>query len=583
MLQATGRAVVTFHQDKPKYPRDMQTSKFHIYFSNLKNLSESRIEESAIIFTPDLDRWNDFALRTRFTYKVIDGKKQQISGEVHLAFLESQTTKASDGAADIVEAKIRQSPERLLPASEFPDFYTIHFEMNSYREIVRNCGPERAQEILLAMKDLVAVKHEGRLPKWFNQATTSRFFTLSFIRNAETFFAFHNAASILGGLELESFDGLSKELRLKFKLRTFQNDHELEFSFDPASDLPKRIAVIIGKNGVGKSQALAHFAQSLLRGDKHLRDGDGKPPVINRLLAVSSPGETRNTFPKPPKQPRIYYKRIILSRNFFADRQSGMGDILLRLARARETIKQKSRWELFCQTVGQIVPTTEIAIHLKPSDVSPQLTSSDEGDFVTLAHFLNGGEQNRLERWARVDIRADVSRLADGKLIPLSSGQLTFIRFAANACLHIENGTMVLIDEPETHLHPNYVSDFVRLLDALLVQTGSFAILATHSAYFVRMVPNSQVIILTQERPAFVTATTPRLKTLGADIGAISSFVFGDSPYGDDSFGNIFSQLKLKLQQAGDAAPAQLQALANELPAEAIMYLRRTIAEKPKV
>jgi len=142
---------------------------------------------------------------------------------------------------------------------------------------------------------------------------------------------------------------------------------------------------------------------------------------------------------------------------------------------------------------------------------------------------------------------------------------------------------MVLIDEPETHLHPNYVSDFVRLLDALLVQTGSFAILATHSAYFVRMVPNSQVIILTQERPAFVTATTPRLKTLGADIGAISSFVFGDSPYGDDSFGNIFSQLKLKLQQAGDAAPAQLQALANELPAEAIMYLRRTIAEKPKV
>jgi hypothetical protein len=80
-----------------------------------------------------------------------------------------------------------------------------------------------------------------------------------------------------------------------------------------------------------------------------------------------------------------------------------------------------------------------------------------------------------------------------------------------------------------------------------------------------------------------VTATTPRLKTLGADIGAISSFVFGDSPYGDDSFGNIFSQLKLKLQQAGDAAPAQLQALANELPAEAIMYLRRAIAEKPKV
>ena len=550
----------------------MQTSKFHIYFSNLKNLSESRIEEPAIIFTPDLDRWNDFALRTRFTYKVIDGEEPQISGEVHLAFLESQTTKASDGAADMVEAKIRQSPERLVPASEFPDFYTIHFEMNSYREIVRNCGPERAQEILLAMKDLVAVKQAGRLPKWFNQATTSRFFTLSFIRNAETFFAFHNAASILGGLEQESFDGLSKELRLKFKLRTFQNDHELEFSFDPASALPKRIAVIIGKNGVGKSQALAHFAQSLLRGDKHLRDGDGKPPVINRLLAVSSPGETRNTFPKPPKQARIYYKRIILSRNFFADRQSGMGDVLLRLARARETIKQKSRWELFCQTVGQIVPTTEIAIHLKPSAVSPQLASSDEGGFVTLAHFLNGGEQNRLERWARVDIRADVSRLADGNLLPLSSGQLTFIRFAANACLHIENGTLILCDEPETHLHPNFISQFVHLLDTLLIETGSFAVLATHSPYLVRETPRSQVIVLRESKPGIIEVAPVRLKTLGANVGAISAFVFQDEP-----FGSSVSVLVNRLTAKGIEGRKELESLESELPAETIMHLRRII------
>lgn len=555
----------------------MQISKYHVYFSNLKNLSKSRVEEPAIIFTPDLDRWNDFALRTRFTYKVIDGKEQQISGEVHLAFLESQTTKTSDGAADMVEAKIRQSPERLLPASEFPDIYTIHFEMNSYREIVRNCGPERAQEILLAMKDLVAVKHEGRLPKWFNQATTSRFFTLSFIRNAETFFAFHNAASILGGLEQESFEGLSKQLRLEFKLPAFQNSHALDFSFDPASDLPKRIAVIIGKNGVGKSQSLAHFAQSLLRGTKDLRDGEGNAPVINRLLAVSSPGETRNTFPKPPKQPRIFYKRIILSRNFFADRQSGMGDVLLRLARARETIKQKSRWDLFCQTVGQIVPTAEIAVHLKPADGLPQLASSDGGDYVTLANFQNGGEQNRLERWARVDIRADVSRLADGKLVPLSSGQLTFIRFAANACLHIENGTMVLIDEPETHLHPNYVSDFIRLLDTLLAQTGSFAIFATHSAYFVREVTRSQVIVLRQVADNRVETVSPRLKTLGADIGEISHFVFEDA-----YFGSLLAQVRAHLVEKPDQAPKVLKLLEGEVSTEALMSLQRIQPVKSK-
>lgn len=550
-------------------------NKYHIYFSNMHLERLRQMQLPAIVFSPSLDHWNDFGYRTRFSYQVLEKDQQRVAGDVHLAFLEKEQSEESP--AKMVVAKLKQGNTHLLPAKEFAEFYTMHHEMNSYREIVRNCGPERAQEILLAMKDLVAVRRAGRLPKWFSQATTSRFFTLAFVRNAETFFAFHNAASILGGLEQESFEGLSKQLRLKFKLRTFQNDHELEFSFDPTSDLPKRIAVIIGKNGVGKSQSLAHFAQALLRGTKDLRDGEGNAPIINRLLAVSSPGETRNTFPKPPKEPRIFYKRIILSRNFFADRQSGMGDVLLRLARARETIKQKSRWELFCQTVDQIIPTKEIAVHLKSADGLPQLASSDGDDYATLENFQNGGEQNRLERWARVDVRADVSRLADGKLVPLSSGQLTFIRFAANACLHIENGTMVLIDEPETHLHPNYVSDFIRLLDTLLVQTGSFAILATHSAYFVREVTRSQVIVLRQVADNRVETVSPRLKTLGADIGEISHFVFEDA-----YFGSLLAQVRAHLVEKPDQAPKVLKLLEGEVSTEALMSLQRSAPAKGK-
>ena len=82
-------------------------------------------------------------------------------------------------------------------------------------------------------------------------------------------------------------------------------------------------------------------------------------------LAVSSPGETE-TLSRSLQKTTNLLQTNYPEPEFFADRQSGMGDILLRLARARETIKQKSRWELFCQTVDQIVPTTEIAIHLKP-------------------------------------------------------------------------------------------------------------------------------------------------------------------------------------------------------------------------
>jgi energy-coupling factor transporter ATP-binding protein EcfA2 len=187
----------------------------------------------------------------------------------------------------------------------------------------------------------------------------------------------------------------------------------------------------------------------------------------------------------------------------------------------------------------------------------------------------NGGEQQRLERWGNVDARADVFRSVNGEVFPLSSGQLTFIRFAAQACLHIENGTMVLCDEPETHLHPNYISDFVRLLDKLLAETGSFAILATHSAYFVREVARSQVIVLRQTENKKVEVLTPRLRTFGADIGEISHFVFED-----ELFGNLVRQVRHQLKSNPSQAAKYLNSLERELSVEAWMSLSREVPRK---
>ena len=58
--------------------------------------------------------------------------------------------------------------------------------------------------------------------------------------------------------------------------------------------------------------------------------------------------------------------------------------------------------------------------------------------------------------------------------------------------------------------------------------TGSAAIIATHSAYFVREVFRDQVTVLSVDDDGIVQAITPRLRTFGADVGAISYFVFGE-------------------------------------------------------
>ncbi|HDS1524567.1 TPA: AAA family ATPase, partial [Stenotrophomonas maltophilia] len=94
-------------------------------------------------------------------------------------------------------------------------------------------------------------------------------------------------------------------------------------------------------------------------------------------------------------------------------------------------------------------------------------------------------------------------------------------------CDCIENGSLVLLDEPETHLHPNLISSFCSLLEKTLRATGSSAVIATHSAYFVREVFREQVTVINRTGN-FTEIVKPRLRTFGADIGAISRFVFGE-------------------------------------------------------
>jgi energy-coupling factor transporter ATP-binding protein EcfA2 len=128
-----------------------------------------------------------------------------------------------------------------------------------------------------------------------------------------------------------------------------------------------------------------------------------------------------------------------------------------------------------------------------------------------------------------------------------------------------------LFDEPETHLHPNLITEFMQLLHELLEITGSFAVLATHSAYVVREVPRSQVIILREAEPRQVVAITPRLKTLGADVGEISLFVFGD-----DLFARLVSRIRSrKRADTKEDAAALLEAMEEELATGAWMNLRR--------
>jgi energy-coupling factor transporter ATP-binding protein EcfA2 len=86
------------------------------------------------------------------------------------------------------------------------------------------------------------------------------------------------------------------------------------------------------------------------------------------------------------------------------------------------------------------------------------------------------------------DYRVVCSRLGDGgrRIRGLSVGELLFLSTMVRLAAAITPGSLVLIDEPETGLHPSWQSSYVSVLRSILPSSFcSHIFMATHSPYMV--------------------------------------------------------------------------------------------------
>lgn len=538
---------------------------FHIYFCK-DGVKLPSVKLPAIIFSPVDDSWNDFTYKCRYKYLISYGDaRREIKGQLFLGFI------AFD---EKIDASGRISTDfDVAEAHELPSFFTLLGGMGEYRYFVSEHGIDESNYLLLALNDLVASKRVARRSKLVENAIKTDVFNLAFMRDSERFFTFHNADSLLDGLDGEKFSGISTNLSLSYQLAGFSKQHRFDLNFDTDSILPKRIGVLIGRNGLGKSQALHTIVSSLVKGDQRFSDRELGRPIISRLLAIATPGETVNTFPPERPNKRIKYRRLILNRGARNKISRGFCDLCVQLVRSGEFIGGYDRWGLFKESIKFFPGIKNIVLPLSrgTSVASDHIFKVKGKYYVPLMQLNRGGEQAMLEIQGRVT-NANPMIFIDDKVCPLSSGQLAFIKFVIQACLFVENGTLVLLDEPETHLHPNFISEFVRILDRLLKLTGSIAVLATHSAYFVREVPRTQVLVFRESADGELSIQNPRLKTFGADVGAISYFVFED-----EITNALVEDILERFPQTTEDRKSLLEELEGELSADVVMYLRRKL------
>lgn len=85
--------------------------------------------------------------------------------------------------------------------------------------------------------------------------------------------------------------------------------------------------------------------------------------------------------------------------------------------------------------------------------------------------------------------------------------------------------SLVLLDEPEGHLHPPLLSAFLRTLSDLLYIKNGVAIIATHSPVVLQEIPKSCVWKVIRSREV-ISTQRPEIETFGENLGVLTREVF---------------------------------------------------------
>ena len=280
----------------------------------------------------------------------------------------------------------------------------------------------------------------------------------------------------------------------------------LVFRVNPNTEPPTNVHVLIGRNGVGKTRCIQNLIQSVLAGNQ--------TNSLNGLLERL--GNNSNEWG--------FAGLVSVSFSAFDDfdispasnsgiRVSQVGLRHKIESNAEEAFQVKTPEMLsedFAQSLGacRSGPRAKRWLEsLKTLEADPLFEEIGVGGLLHLDEATWYGNAKRLFR-----------KLSSGHAIVL----LTITRLVEL----VDERTLVILDEPEGHLHPPLLAAFIRAVADLLGKRNGVALVATHSPVVLQEVPMSCVWKLRRSGVVSV-AERPTLETFGENVGVLTSEVFG--------------------------------------------------------
>ncbi|MER5632298.1 AAA family ATPase [Streptomyces nitrosporeus] len=285
---------------------------------------------------------------------------------------------------------------------------------------------------------------------------------------------------------------------------------DLDFSVTPGSKPPTNIHVLIGRNGVGKTHLLNHMTRALAeeRAPQHevgtftMRGTPGEGGAFANVVSV-----TFSAFDpfEPLSQPRnqstgMQYKYIGLKT----------------ISRGDDKARPPKDWKALAR---------EFSLSVKVCIQGARLTRWRKA-LETLEADPIFGDARVADLADSASDDAELSHRASDLFRKLSSGHKIVLLTVTRLVETVEERSLVLLDEPEAHLHPPLLSAFTRALSDLLVNRNGVAIIATHSPVILQEVPRNCAWKL--RRSGFdVVAERPMVETFGENVSVLTREIFG--------------------------------------------------------
>lgn len=137
------------------------------------------------------------------------------------------------------------------------------------------------------------------------------------------------------------------------------------------------------------------------------------------------------------------------------------------------------------------------------------------------------------------------------ELVDLSSGEIaTLIRFT-KLVSEVQKNSIVLIDEPELHLHPSWMTSYIYRLKKLFKNYNCHFIISTHSPLLVANLNKDDIIVLQKNHDRIVVKNVS-VGTFGVEIDEILSNVFDVRLLDSKLIRTTFEQIEKLLQSTNE-------------------------------